>query len=642
MTSPAIVLSTWRTDVARLRPLLPFVLFAVIGIELMTLVAWLPDTFRVWWNVDDVGDFAAFYKNASSSSPTNLYSTGLTLLMRPLTWLEMTQAFRVYFAINVAATLGVAYLAQRGVRSIEARVAVFLGVIALPQTQWVLRTGHFSMVLAFFALSGFLLTERRPVLAGVCFAMLALKPQYLPVPILYLLWSRNRQALLGAGGTLLLLSVAGLVTVGVDPFVAQIQRILNASLDHSAVYLPAQQAWQYSWQGVLISAGIEPNPALTIDLMVLSLGAVVLAWAKATPSAAKVAAALGMLLLAPYATFYNWSMITVAAALLLRSDLRPRALIPLLLAGGVIAAAATQKATPYPSPNLLTAGTYGLYWLPPFALFTTFALALAGRRRSKEGEPAEAAAPQMSPSRRPRLAFRPKQLIPQLPRFAFRPKALLPKLPHLAFRPKALLPKLPHLAFRPKALLPKLPRLAFRPKALLPQLPRLAIFTALALAAFSSGYVVSAFVSHNGPFKVGPFDRQRVLEALPADFPLPGGSTIEDAGRGTLMPYRIEWQSAYEYSEVASLYRSELDKGDWEIGLEESAESGLMLRAMRFDISGEMDLFAEIQVAESDGGSTIQLEFILLPVTNVPGFDEWLADREANQQSDALGEQAIP
>ncbi len=614
MTSPAIGLSTWRTDVARLRPLLPFVLFAVIGIELMTLVAWLPDTFRVWWNVDDVGDFAGFYKNASSSSPTNLYSTGLTFLMRPLTWLEMTPAFRIYFAINAAATLGVAYLAQRGVRSIEARVAVFLGVIALPQTQWVLRTGHFSMVLAFFALSGFLLTERRPVLAGVCFAMLALKPQYLPVPILYLLWSRNGRALLGAGGTLLLLSLAGLVTVGVDPFVAQLQRILNASLDHSAVYLPAQQAWQYSWQGVLISAGIEPNPALTIDLMVLSLGAVVVAWAKATPSAAKVAAALGMLLLAPYATFYNWSMITVAAALLLRSDLRPRALIPLLLAVGAIAAAATQKATPYPSPNLLTAGTYGLYWLPPFALFTTFALALAGRHRSREDEPTEDAVPQMSPSRGPRLAFRPKQLLPQLPR----------------------------LAFRPKALLPQLPRLAFRPKRLLPQLPRLAIFTALALAAFSSGYVVSAFVSHNGPFKVGPFDRQRVLEALPADFPLARGSTVEDAGRGTLMPYRIEWQSAYEYNEVAGLYRSELDNGDWEIGLEESGESGLLLRVMRFDTVGEMEFFAEIQVAESAEGSAIQLEFIILPVTEVPGFDEWFADREANQQSDTLGEQAIP
>ena len=235
MTSPAIGLSTWRTDVARLRPLLPFVLFVVIGIELMTLVAWLPDTFRVWWNVDDVGDFRAFYENASSSSPTNLYGTGLTFLMRPLTWLDMAPAFRIYFAINAAATLGVAYLAQRGVRSVEARVAVFLGVIALPQTQWVLRTGHFSMVLAFFALSGFLLAERRPVLAGVCFAMLALKPQYLPVPLLYLLWSRNGRALLGAGGTLLLLSVAGMLTVRVDPFFAQIQRILNRPPGHSRV-----------------------------------------------------------------------------------------------------------------------------------------------------------------------------------------------------------------------------------------------------------------------------------------------------------------------------------------------------------------------------------------------------------------------
>ena len=578
MTLPAITPSPWRMErVATLRPLLlPFLLFAVIGIELMTLAAWLPDTFWVWWNVENVGDFQGFYQNAASSKPTNLYSPGLAFLVRPLTWLDMATAFQVYVGINFAATLGVAYLAQRGVRSFEARVAVFLGVIALPQTQWALRSGHFSMVLAFLALSGFLLAERRPLLAGVCFGLLALKPQYLPIPILYLLWSRNGRALLGAAGTLVLLSAVGMAIVGVDPFVAQLQGMVHANLDHSSVYLPAQQAWQYSWQGFLISAGIEPNPLLTIDLLALSLGAVIVVWAKATPGAAKVAAALGMLLLAPYATFYNWSMIVVAAALLLRSDLRPRFLIPMLLAGGAIAAAATQKATPYPAANLLTAGTYGLYWIQPFALAAVFMLALAGRRRE---EPAAAA----------------------------------PSTPAV-----------------------RVPWFALRRERLGLQLPRLALGITVALVALSSGYLLSAFVSQNGPFRAGPFDRQTVLRALPADFPLPPESTIEHAGRGALLPYRVQWQSTQPTSEVASLLRRKLDVGDWEIVLADGDENGLRLRTVRNGIDGEMEFFGEVTVAESEDGTVTQLEFTPIPTTLVPGFDDWLADRDANQEPEQL------
>ena len=303
----------------------------------------------------------------------------------------------------------------------------------------------------------------------------------------------------------------------------------------------------------------------------------IVVWARTTPPAAKVAVALGMLLLAPYATFYNWSMIVVAAALLLRSDLRPRSLIPVLLAIGAIAAAATQKATPYPSPNLLSAGTHGLYWLPLFALATVGVLALAGRRRRPHGEdePAEAAPPPRATARRERSAGRPGQLIDRLPRFT--------------------------------------------------------LWTTVALLALSSGYLVSAFVSQNGPFRAGPFGRQAVLRALPSDFPVPPESTVEDAGRGTLLPYRVEWRTTEPTGEVAGLPRRRLDDGNWEIVLAEGDETQLRLRTIRLGIDGVIELFAEVRVTESADGSALHVEFTPLPTSLVPGFEDWLADKAGNQ-----------
>jgi hypothetical protein len=584
MTLSAPALSSWRTErFAAMMPILtPFLLFAVIGIELMTLASWLPDTLRIWWSpeVGKLGDFEFFYSKAESPATLNQYSPGLILLMKPLAALDLLTAFQVYFAINAAALLGVAYLAQRAVQSPAAKLAVFLGVIALPHAHWALRVGHFVPVLALLALSGFLLAERRPLVAGMCFALLALKPQYLPIPMLYLLWTRNWRALTAAAGTLIVITGAGIVTVGTDSFMAQLERLTNTGLDHGERYLPIQQAWQYSWQGFLVSAGINPNPLVTADLLLLSLGAVVLVWFTRARSVAKVAAAVGMLLLAPYSTFYNWTLIVVAAALLLRADVRPRFLIPMILAVGSVAAAATLKATPYPVSNVLTTvGPGGLYWIQPFALGTVFLLAFVGARRrlGQAEEPPEEAAPA-----------------------EHRIRWSLPKIP------------LGPVAER---------------------VPVPVVWTVMAVVAVSSGYVVSAFVSQNGPFQPGHFGRQTVLAALPEDFPVPPEATIEDAGRGTVLPYRIEWQSGEPVSEVAGALRTKLADGTWEIVLEEGEEDDVLLRTARLDLAGFMDVFAEVRVIDWQGGSAVSLEFTPLPTDRVPGFEDWLEDKEENQRA---------
>lgn len=575
-----IPLPTPRSLTERLRPVAPALvtalLFAAIGVELMTLAAWLPETLRKWWNPDryGYGDFSMFYRDSKAGAPTGQYNVGIAFLMRGLTWMDMRTAYQAWVALNAAAMAGVAWLAQRPVRSIPAKVAVALGVFALPQTQWVLRIGHFTPVLALLSLSGLLLVDRRPVLAGALFGLMALKPQYLPVLLLYVLWKRRWRALAGVALVFVTLTALGLAVVGVDGLLTQLGGLPRAQLDQSGLLTGTQQAWQYSWQGFLVSAGIDPNPLLTADLMALSLASVALVWWRGSPNAGKTAAALGMLLLVPYSTFYNWCLIAVAAALLLRTTLRPAWLTPVVLVGGAIAAAATQKATPYPAPDMFgPAETFGLYWLQPAALLTVFALALASRRdASVTAAGSELAAERMAPWERLRALVR--------------------------------------------------ERVARR------RLTRRAAWAALAGCSLAAGYLLSALVSASGPFRPDPFGREAVLNALPDDFPLPPRVALHDAGKGEFLPYRVEWTAEAPAGEVAGIVKRRLSDGNWEVVMSEDRPGGARLRAFRHAPTGITDLMGEVFVEPAEGGALLRLEFVPLPTNRVKGYAEWRHDRD--------------
>jgi len=572
--------SSWQSfGLARLTAAAPILLLcAAIGIELMVLVTWLPDTFEVWFrpNRAGFGDFPFFYRQAKVFGFNATYSPGLTVLIHPLTLLSMRHAFWIYTGVNVGALIGIAYAAQSGVRSPAAKAAMALGVLALPQAHWALRVGHFTPVLALATLGGLLLARRRPVVAGLLIGVLALKPQYIIVPLLYLAWTRNWRALAACVGTLAGLGVAG---IGAGVLIMGPQRVGEVA-HHYAVtarfvahFLTVGQedqlyvqGWQYSWYGFLVSAGIDPNPLLAADLLLLSLGAMLLAWWKCTPSVARVATVLGMLLLTPHSTFYNWTIIAVAGVLLVRSDLRPRWLIPAMIAGVALAAAATQKATPFPVPVDLyrPAGTRGLFWIQPAALAALFTLAIAGRRRGN-AEPSEASEPSGFMFRTPRLAM--------------------------------------------------------------PAMPNALAWSAVAAAMLAAGYLGGAYVSNSVPFRSeGLFSRTTVLNALPVDFPVVPGSRVEGAGAGTRLPYRVEWDTPAAMSEVAGIMRQRLADGTWKI-VDSSIGEGddVRLRSARAAGGSGTPVIAEVDIIPNGRGSRVRVEFSPLPTSSVPNYDKWLA-----------------
>ena len=235
-------------------------LLALIGVELVALMAILPETLETWWRADRIGDFVTFFHAAEELQTARLYSPALSVMLWPLTVLGITNAYRVYLALGGLAMLAVAFLAQRSVRGTEARIAVALGVLSVPQMHWALRLGHVTPLLALTTLSGFLLLRRHPYLAGLCFALLVLKPQYAPIPALYLLWTRNGRALAALIVGVLTLELVGFAVMGFDTVGPYLGRFFDWGADARGNLLPHQQAWQYAWQGVLLSVNTASHP----------------------------------------------------------------------------------------------------------------------------------------------------------------------------------------------------------------------------------------------------------------------------------------------------------------------------------------------------------------------------------------------
>ena len=566
-----------RTGVVRLASwpeLSSALLLALVGIELAVLVALLPDTATIWWQGKPSPDFQLLLNAARDLKPNGLYSPGLSLLLYPLTLLDQANAYRVYTALGALAVVAVAYLAQRGIRPIEARVAVALGVISIPQMHWALRFGHLTPFLALAALGGFLLLRRRPYLAGLCFAFLILKPQYAPIPALYLLWTRNRRALAGLLGGAVVLEMAGFAAAGFGEIGPYVRGLLDMGADSRDNLLAVQQAWQYAWPGFLISAGLEANPLLVIDALALSLAAVMLVWLRGNAPTAVAAAALGMLLVTPYANFYDWGLLVVAGALLLRADIRWKSLLPVIAVGLYVALIATQAATPWPingmeinvvqtgdqlSLAVGDIGTRGLYWVTPAALAAVCFLAVAAHRGGRSDATDHATGTPQT-----RRGLHDLQRLHGSPTASQR---LAPGCSLDAGRavPGARLSRRRSRGQRPAPQTPLRPLLAHQPSSI----------------------------------------------QLPPGFPVPADAHVESAGRGAKLPYHVQWTSAEPVPAVSAIYEDLLKSGNWELMLREETSPSYRIRLSRLGPDGFMTHWAMLDVSPQEGGSRISLDFMI-------------------------------
>lgn len=367
------------------RVLTPYVWLAALGIEIALLAAFVPDTLDRFLH-GPTADFHNLYRVAGEREVPGLYSPFLVLLFQPLVFMPEMAAFRLFFAVNVVCLIAVAFMTASAVHSWEARTALFLAPLALPQVHWALRLGHLTPLLLLVALSALLLLRTRPKTAAMMLALLSLKPQYLIAPAIYLAWRRRFQLLATTVGTAALLALAGFAVLGPGAFADFVALYLDWGPNSTDNLLPVQQSWMISWTGVQISMGAEPNPLITIDFILLSLAIAMFAWARTSDAAGIAAIGLMFIPLTPYAQFYDGAFVLVAIALILRAGL-PAAAAGALCAGLYFAAVVTQSNVNFPVKDVLGAAqTDGFYWLTPALVLATGIIAAIAQRRPPEQE----------------------------------------------------------------------------------------------------------------------------------------------------------------------------------------------------------------------------------------------------------------
>lgn len=376
ITSPR---RTIQLDAARVVALVtPYALLVAIGVELALLTAFMPDTVDRFLH-GPTSDFHNLYEVARNRSVPGLYSPFLVVMLYPLAQLPEMVAFRIFFALNVAAIVGIALIAQHAVRSLEAKTVVALAAFALPQMHWALRLGHLTPMLALVLLAALIMLHSHPKRAAAMLAFLSIKPQYLIAPVAYLVIKRQFQLVAIVASTAAGLAALGFALIGPSGVAEFASLYLDWGPNSSDNLLPVQQSWMISWTGVQISLGREANPLITFDLILLSLAIAAVAWLRSDQHRAVAAVGLMLLPLTPYAQFYDGALVLVPMALILRTDLAA-SIKSAFCAALFVAAVVTQTNVNFPATDVLGAAyTHGFFWLTPALVVTTLALALIPR-----------------------------------------------------------------------------------------------------------------------------------------------------------------------------------------------------------------------------------------------------------------------
>ena len=268
------------------RALTPYALLAVVGVELALLTAFLPDTADRFLHGPS-GDFHNLYEPAHNRELPGLYSPFLVIVLYTIALLPEMGAYRVFFGLNIVSLVAIALLMQGGVRSLEAKVAVALAPLTLPQVHWALRLGHVTPMIALLLVASLLMLPTRPQRAAALLAFVSIKPQYLIAPLLFLCWKRRFRLASITVTTSALLAGAGFAAIGPDSVRQFVSYYLDWGPNSTDNLLPVQQSWMISWTGFQLSLGHQANPLLTLDLIILSLAVALFAWARTDSAVAR-------------------------------------------------------------------------------------------------------------------------------------------------------------------------------------------------------------------------------------------------------------------------------------------------------------------------------------------------------------------
>ncbi|WP_411819064.1 glycosyltransferase family 87 protein [Hyphococcus formosus] len=220
---------------------------------------------------------------------------------------------KVIWVIASCAGLGVAaYKITKG--NLFLTVAMMLSPAAFA----VLFTGQLSIFFACLALAGFLNAKSRPILSGICFGFLTLKPQFgLLVPV-FLLCTGSWRAIFAAAVTTLFLVMVSIAAFGLEAWAAFFSSLTQTHTDYV-------QSVGHSGRITLADAlrilGVADLSTALITLLSVGIGGSLIVLARRLGASIPDLTVLALLLTAitaPYFWVYDWLFVTFAALLFLR------------------------------------------------------------------------------------------------------------------------------------------------------------------------------------------------------------------------------------------------------------------------------------------------------------------------------------
>jgi glycosyl transferase family 87 len=291
-----------------------------------------------------------------------------------MAFLPYPLALSAWSALQVGLFTAALLVATR--RFLPANLAVLIAATS-PILALTLPWGQFGSVIAALMTLAVLQLDRRPVLAGVLFGLMAVKPQFGVFVPVALLAGGHWRAFLAASLTVAALALLPMLLFGSSIWVDFFRVTLPAQMAITSDphnYLPIA----HSIRDRLLIAGLDPSAARTVQIGVacLALAAVALAFRRALPAAHRLLVLAAATLAAlPYVALYDQGVVALAALALVaadtgRLDRSTRALLLFLWASPIV-------------DLWLTLG--GLPQIGPFAGPVAIVLALASERATVDG-----------------------------------------------------------------------------------------------------------------------------------------------------------------------------------------------------------------------------------------------------------------
>ena len=250
---------------------------------------------------------ARFFGESSAFSPFPYPPLGLWPVL-PLGLIPYLWSFLVWSLLTLVLYLSVA---AEGPNASKQRLVLLLA----PATILTFPLGQNGLLTAALFLAGLSCLDRRPVLAGLCFALLTFKPQLgLLIPIALLAGRHWRAFLVAVAGTLILL-LWSLWFAGLEGWRQHLDHGLG---EHMAFLERGTGFFMYMIPSPFMAArivGVDPSIGYGLQMLTAILAAAGVAWAfhRASDSGLRnIALISGTFLASPWILNYDMTLLSVA------------------------------------------------------------------------------------------------------------------------------------------------------------------------------------------------------------------------------------------------------------------------------------------------------------------------------------------